>query len=84
MQKGRKFIFLALVTGPGRSSSLKLSDTRVYEPQIRARLVTKAHFCEGVVVKLCPDLVARGGLPEVALPKNFEREHERKRSTKIQ
>jgi len=28
----------ALVTGPVRSLSLKLSDTRVYEPQIRARL----------------------------------------------
>ena len=26
--------------------SLKLSDTRVYEPQIRARLGTTAHFCE--------------------------------------
>ena len=30
------FLF-TLVTGPGRSLSLKLSDTRVYEPQIRAR-----------------------------------------------
>jgi len=29
------FFFFALVTGPGRSLSLKLSDTRVYEPQIR-------------------------------------------------
>ena len=27
--------FLTLVTGPRRSLSLKLSDTRVYEPQIR-------------------------------------------------
>ena len=34
------FIFSTLVTGPGRSFSLKLSDTRVYEPQIRARLGT--------------------------------------------
>jgi len=33
--------FFTLVTGPRRSFSLKLSDTRVYEPQIRARLGTK-------------------------------------------
>jgi len=30
-------------------SSLELSDTKVYEPQIRARLRTAAHFCEVVV-----------------------------------
>jgi len=30
---------------------LKLSDTRVYEPQIRARLGTAAHLCEVVVPK---------------------------------
>ena len=30
------FFFLTLVTGSRRSLSLKLSDTRVYEPQIRA------------------------------------------------
>ena len=30
------FFFLTLVAGPTRSLSLKLSDTRVYEPQIRA------------------------------------------------
>ena len=29
--------FFTLVTGPRRSLSLKLSDTQVYEPQIRAR-----------------------------------------------
>ena len=29
------FFFFTLVTGPRRSLSLKLSDTRVYEPQIR-------------------------------------------------
>ena len=27
--------------------SLKLSDTRVYEPQIRARIGTIAHYCVG-------------------------------------
>ena len=31
---------------------LKLSDTRVYEPQIRARLGTTAHLCVVVVLKL--------------------------------
>ena len=44
------FLF-TLVTDPGRSLSLNLSETRVYEPQIRARLGTTAHFCK-VVVKL--------------------------------
>jgi len=32
------FFFFTLVTGPRRSLSLKLSDTKVCEPQIRARL----------------------------------------------
>jgi len=39
-------LFLTLVTGARRSLSLKLSDTRVCEPQLRARLGTTAHFCE--------------------------------------
>ena len=34
------FFFFTLVTGPRRSLSPKLSDTRVHEPQIRARLGT--------------------------------------------
>ena len=38
------FFFFTLVTGPRRSLSLRLSDTRVYEPQIRARLGTTALF----------------------------------------
>ena len=42
--QSRSFFF-TLVTGPRRSLSLKLSDARVYEPQIRARLGTTAHFC---------------------------------------
>jgi len=46
------FFFFTLVTGPRRSLRLKLSDTRVYEPQTRARLGTTAHFCEVVVLKL--------------------------------
>ena len=45
------FFFFTFVTGPRRSLSLKLSDTRVYEPQIRARLGTTAHLCEVVVLK---------------------------------
>ena len=40
----RFFFFFTLVTGPRRSLSLKLSDAKVYEPQIRARLVIIAHF----------------------------------------
>ena len=40
------FFFFTLVTGPRRSLSLKLSGARVYEPQIRARLGTTAHFCK--------------------------------------
>ena len=35
--------FFTLVTGPRRSLSLKLNDTRVYEPQMRTRLGTIAH-----------------------------------------
>ena len=43
--------FFTLVTGPGRSLSLKLSETRVHAPQIRARLVTTAYLCEvGVLI----------------------------------
>ena len=36
--------FFTLFTGPRRSLGLKLGDTRVYEPLIRARLGTTAHF----------------------------------------
>ena len=32
------FFFFTLVTGPRRALSLKLSDARVYEPEIRTRL----------------------------------------------
>ena len=42
------FFFFTLVTGPRRCLSLKLSDTRGYEPRIRARLGTTTHFCEVV------------------------------------
>ena len=33
-------------------SSLELSDTRGYEPYIRALLGTASHFCEAIVLKL--------------------------------
>ena len=42
------FFFLTLVTGPRRSLLLKLIDTTVYEPQIRARLGTTAYLCRAL------------------------------------
>jgi len=36
-------LLFTLVAGPRRSLSLKLSDTKVFAPQIRARLGTTAH-----------------------------------------
>jgi hypothetical protein len=41
------FLFVTLVTGPRESLSLELSDTRVYAPQILARLGTTAHWAFG-------------------------------------
>ena len=38
------FFFFTRVTGPRRSLSLKMSEIRVYEPPIRARLGTTAHL----------------------------------------
>ena len=46
------FFFFTPGTSPRKSLSLKLSDIRVYEPQIRARLGTTAHFCRVAVLKL--------------------------------
>jgi len=34
----------------GSPSRLELSDTKVYEPSIRARIETAAHFCEVLVL----------------------------------
>ena len=48
------FFFFALVTGPSRSPSLELSDTRVYAPQMRARVGTTAHVCIVAVLELYP------------------------------
>jgi hypothetical protein len=39
------FLFFTPVTGPGRSLSLELSDTRFYASHIRARLGTDAPLC---------------------------------------
>jgi len=44
--------FFTLVTGPTRSLRLKLIETRVYEPEIRARLGTTANVCQVVVLNL--------------------------------
>jgi len=48
-------------------SSLELSDTKVYEPQIRALLGTATQFCEVVVLKLriILEQTARSFLEEV-------------------
>ena len=44
MGSSRRFVFFfTLFTGPRRSSSLELSDTRGYAPHIRARLVTAGY-----------------------------------------
>jgi len=47
------FFFFTLVTGPRRSVSLELSDTRVYEPQIRARLGRRGWTCGPGARTLC-------------------------------
>ena len=49
------YFFITLMTGPRKSFSLKL---RVYEPQIRARLGTTAHFCKVVVRITCAAIPA--------------------------
>jgi len=64
------FFFFTLVPGPRRFLSPKLSGTRVYAPQIRARLGTTAHFCKVVVLNLravpsCADLQHTSDIDEV-------------------
>jgi len=51
--KGAAGVFFTLVTGPRRSLSLKMSDTRVYAPQIRgARLPPPLCMtCQGLLCK---------------------------------
>ena len=41
-------------------SSLELSDTKVYEPGIRALLGAVSHFCEVVVLELRPKRCVQG------------------------
>ena len=55
------FCHFTLVTGPRMSVSLKLSDTGVYEPQIRARLVTTTHFREVLVLIFAGELCGQAG-----------------------
>ena len=47
------FFFFTLVTGPRRSLSLKLSDTNVYEPQIRATVVV-CKWCSALESRTAP------------------------------
>ena len=48
--------FFTLVTGPRRSLSLKLGDTRVYEPQIRARLGSQVLGLDEELLRMILDL----------------------------
>ena len=56
--QGYSFFFFTPVTGPRRSLSLKLSDAKIYEPQIRARLgnhnTTILGFCRNSLLTLEP------------------------------
>ena len=65
--------FFTLVTGPRRSSSLKLSDTRVYGHQIRAHLVTTTYFYKMVVLNFASELCgqAGSGVVERQLPQPY-------------
>jgi len=58
------FFFCTLVTGPRRSLSLKLSNTRVYEPQIRARFsVQDGEEAEGLgLVEMTKLVYTEGGV----------------------
>ena len=61
-----RFFFSTLVTGPRRSWTLKMSDTRVYEPQTRARLVAIAHLWAEIVLKLVQTLTSVAALSAAA------------------
>ena len=69
------FLFSALVTGPSRPWSLKLSDIRVYYPQTRARFGTTAHICQVVAASTtrrfpCRDFVALDSSPHGSQPRD--------------
>ena len=59
--RGLLLLLYSLVTGPRRSLSLELSDTRVHEPQIRARLRTTAQSPTTPHRVACPAFSASGG-----------------------
>ena len=59
--KTKLFFFFTLVTGPRWSLRLKLSNTRVYEPQIRARLGTAAQFPSRRAPRLSPSATSFSG-----------------------
>jgi len=67
------FFFFTLVTGPRRSLSLKLSDTKVYEPQIPARLGNHN------IDTSCPFAVRDDGQAGRESERENERERERER-----
>jgi len=57
------FFFFTLVTGPRRSLSLELSDTRVYEPQIRDRLWSSGFILPLLLTEAIEEEVLRPPFP---------------------
>ena len=55
-------------------SSLELGDSNVYEPSVRARLRTTAHFCEVAGLKLPPMRLTYAGFHLCALPMHLKSE----------
>ena len=60
-------------------SSLELSDTKVYAPQIRALLGTASHFCEVVVLRLRARAADGVALDVLLQPLHHPRLHPRPR-----
>ena len=56
VERQPSFFSFTLVTDPRRSLSLQLSDMGVYEPQIRAPLVTTTYLCKVVVLNFAGEL----------------------------
>ena len=71
-EKRAGFFFFTLVTGPRRSLSLKLSDTSVYAPQIRARLGTASNFCRGSGVRDVGEVGDEAVREKRACPRRFD------------
>ena len=70
------YFFFAFVAGPKGSLSLKLSDTKVYAPQIRGRLGTTARFCKVVVLETIDTGPRRPLSPEFSHVRLWEGYHE--------